>query len=127
MDDAALASHAREHGPGQGHACLANLVQGTVCKILDQEDVKPHKVRYYLERGGPDFAEKMAQVLCVYRQVGTIHARRAATATNNGATRPHASKHSAANSATSASRLSFVLCVRPGVNSRIHWLISGSR
>ena len=89
--------------------------------------MKPHKVRYYLERGGPDFAEKMAEMLCVYRQVGTIHARRAATATNNGATRPHASKHSAANSATSASRLSFVLCVRPGVNSRIHWLISGSR
>ena len=24
-------------------------------------------------------------MLCVYRQVGTIHARRAATATNNGA------------------------------------------
>src|SRR3954470_22267512 len=33
------------------------------------EDVKPHKVRYYLERRDPDFAEKMAQVLCVYRQV----------------------------------------------------------
>jgi hypothetical protein len=32
-----------------GHACLAHLVQGTVCKILDQEEVKPHKVRYYLE------------------------------------------------------------------------------
>jgi len=26
-------------------------------------------VRYYLERRDPDFAEKMAQVLCVYRQV----------------------------------------------------------
>jgi transposase len=64
-----LAFHAREHGPSQGHVCLANLVQGTVCKILDQEDVKPHKVRYYLERRDPDFAEKMAQVLCVYRQV----------------------------------------------------------
>jgi transposase len=64
-----LAFHAREHGPTEGHACLANLVQGTVCKILDQEDVKPHKVRYYLERRDPDFAEKMAQVLCVYRQV----------------------------------------------------------
>src|SRR3954451_17329877 len=64
-----LAFHAREHGPTEGHACLANLVQGTVCKILDQEDVKPHKVRYYLERRDPDFADKMAQVLCVYRQV----------------------------------------------------------
>jgi hypothetical protein len=31
--------------------------------------VKPHKVRYYLEQRDPDFAEKMAEVLCVYRQV----------------------------------------------------------
>jgi len=30
---------------------------------------KPHKVRYYLERRDPDFDEKMAQVLCVYREV----------------------------------------------------------
>src|ERR1700692_3574095 len=64
-----LARHAREHGPAEGHACLANLAQGTVCKILDQEEVKPHKVRYYLEQRDPDFAEKMAEVLCVYRQV----------------------------------------------------------
>ena len=39
------------------------------CKILDQEEVKMHKVRYYLEQRDPDFAEKMAEVLCVYRQV----------------------------------------------------------
>ena len=64
-----LASHARQHGPVEGHVCFANLAQGTVCKILDQEDVKPHKVRYYLERRDPHFAEKMAEVLCVYRQV----------------------------------------------------------
>ena len=32
--------------------------QGTVCKIiLDQEEVKPHKARYYLEQRDPDFAE----------------------------------------------------------------------
>src|SRR5436853_1273027 len=64
-----LARHAREHGPAQGHACLANLAQGTVCKILDQEEVKPHKVRYYLEQRDPEFAEKMAEVLFVYRTV----------------------------------------------------------
>jgi transposase len=64
-----LAAHAREHGPRAGHACLAKLVQGTVCKILDGAEVKPHKVRYYLERRDPDFAPKMAEVLCVYRQV----------------------------------------------------------
>jgi transposase len=64
-----LARHAREHGPAQGHASLADLAQGTVCKILDQDEVKPHKVRYYLEQRDPAFAEKMAEVLCVYRQV----------------------------------------------------------
>jgi transposase len=64
-----LACHARAHGPRVGHWCLANLAQGTVCKILDQEEIKPHKVRYYLEQRDPDFADKMAQVLCVYRKV----------------------------------------------------------
>jgi hypothetical protein len=53
-----LARHAREQGSAEGHACLANLAQGTVCKILDHEEVKPHKVRYYLEQRDPDFAEK---------------------------------------------------------------------
>jgi Homeodomain-like domain len=64
-----LASHAHEHGPAQGHPCLAHLAQGTVCKIPHQQEVKPHKVRYYLEQRDPDLAEKMAEVLYVYRQV----------------------------------------------------------
>jgi transposase len=64
-----LARHAREHGPAAGHDCFAHLVQGTVCKILGQEDIKPHKVRYYLERRDVDFEQKMAEVLCVYREV----------------------------------------------------------
>src|SRR5215470_1046309 len=64
-----LAHHAREHGPAEGHPCLGKLAQGTVCKILNQEEVKPHKVRYYLEARDSAFAEKMAEVLCVYRQV----------------------------------------------------------
>ncbi|MDX8535494.1 hypothetical protein RFM41_30760 [Mesorhizobium sp. VK25A] len=59
----------REHGPAAGHECLARLVQGTVCKILGQEEIKPHKVRYYLERRDAAFEQKMAQVLCVYREI----------------------------------------------------------
>src|ERR1700724_3672498 len=76
-----LASHAREHGRAQGHGCLAHLAQGTVCKILDQEEVKPHKVRYYLEQRDPDFAQKMAAVLCVYRKVKIL--KKAAAAAKN--------------------------------------------
>jgi len=64
-----LAAHARRHGPDAGHASLAQLAQGTVCKILAAHDVKPHKVRYYLERRDPEFEPKMAEVLCVYREV----------------------------------------------------------
>src|SRR5450631_3096701 len=67
-----LARHAREHGPAAGHACLANLVQGTVCKILGHEEIKPHKVRYYLERRDAEFERKMAEVLCVYREVQVL-------------------------------------------------------
>ena len=67
-----LARHAREHGPTAGHECFARLVQGTVCKILGQEEIKPHKVRYYLERRDAEFEQKMAEVLCVYRDVRVL-------------------------------------------------------
>lgn len=67
-----LARHAREHGPAAGHACFSNLAQGTVCKILNRQEVKPHKVRYYLERRDAEFEEKMAEVLCVYREVAVL-------------------------------------------------------
>jgi transposase len=67
-----LARHAREHGPAAGHKCLAKLVQGTVCKILGKEEIKPHKVRYYLENRDAEFEQKMAEVLCVYREVEVL-------------------------------------------------------
>jgi transposase len=67
-----LARHAREHGPAAGHDCLARLVQGTVCKILGKQEIKPHKVRYYLEKRDAEFEPKMAEVLCVYRQVEVL-------------------------------------------------------
>src|SRR5258707_918970 len=67
-----LARYGREHGPRAGHDCFAHLVQGTVCKLLGQEKIKPHKVRYYLERRDAEFEEKMAEVLCIYREVQVL-------------------------------------------------------
>jgi len=67
-----LARHAQEHGPREGHACLGKLAQGTLCNILNEQEIKPHKVRYYLERRDPEFKAKMAEVLCVYREVKLI-------------------------------------------------------
>jgi transposase len=74
-----LARHAREHGPTEGHACLGRVVQGTVCRILNEQEVKPHKMRYYLERRDPEFKQKMAQVLCVYREVKILKENAAAS------------------------------------------------
>lgn len=67
-----LARHVRDHCVAAGHACLSRLAQGTLCKILAAHAIKPHKIRYYLERRDPDFAEKMAEVLCVYREVALL-------------------------------------------------------
>jgi transposase len=72
-----LADHARKRGPAAGHGCLAHLVQGTVCKILGREEIKPHKVRYYLENRDTEFERKMAEVLCVYREVEVLKKARA--------------------------------------------------
>jgi transposase len=69
-----LARHCREHGPAAGHASLARIAQGTVCKLLAEQEVKPHKVRYYLERRDPEFEAKMAEVLCVYQEVAILRA-----------------------------------------------------
>ena len=67
-----LARHAREHAIAAGHPSLARIVQGTVCKILAVHEVKPHKVRYYLQRRDEEFDAKMAEVLCVYREVAVL-------------------------------------------------------
>jgi transposase len=67
-----LARHVREHARAAGHPSLARIVQGTVCKILAGQEVRPHKVRYYLERRDEAFEAKMAEVLCVYREVAIL-------------------------------------------------------
>ena len=67
-----LAKHTQEHCKEHGHPSLANINRGTVSKILNKSDVRPHKITYYLEKRDPDFESKMTQVLHVYKQVELI-------------------------------------------------------
>lgn len=67
-----LAKHVREHCKKNAHPSLGKINRGTVSKILNKSDVRPHKITYYLERRDPDFARKMTQVLHVYKQVELI-------------------------------------------------------
>jgi len=46
-----LAALACQHGPSAGHPSLGKLAQGTVCKILAEQEVKPHKSLPSRKRG----------------------------------------------------------------------------
>lgn len=67
-----LAKHAKEHCIKHGHPSMVNINRGTVSKILNKSDVRPHKITYYLEKRDPEFESKMTQVLHVYKQVELI-------------------------------------------------------
>jgi len=64
-----LARFVSEHAEAAGFPRLAHAGKSTVWRILDEVDIKPHKIRYYLERRDPDFDRKMHEVLMVYRDV----------------------------------------------------------
>lgn len=64
-----LANHVRRYGPEAGHDCLKKAAKATVQRILDEHPIRPHKIAYYLERRDPEFEQKMADVLCVYKEI----------------------------------------------------------
>ncbi len=74
----ALASFVSKGARAAGFDRLANAGKSTVWRILNENDIKPHKIRYYLEKRDPEFDRKMQEVLMVYRDVsiyseGAVH------------------------------------------------------
>ena len=65
----ALAAHVAAHASAAGFPRLSQAGKSTVWRILDAHELKPHRVRYYLERRDAQFERKMAEVLMVYRDV----------------------------------------------------------
>jgi len=73
-----LAKFVCEHAQAAGFPRLAKAGKSTVWRILDSNEIKPHKIRYYLEKRDPEFDRKMQEVLMVYRDVslyreGAVH------------------------------------------------------
>jgi transposase len=74
----ALARFVAAGAEAAGFARLANAGKSTVWRILNENEIKPHKIRYYLEKRDPEFDRKMQEVLMVYRDVsiyreGAVH------------------------------------------------------
>jgi transposase len=70
----ALARFTRERAAAQGHPSLQRAGKATIWRILNAGSIKPHQVRYYLERRDARFEEKMREVLMVYQEVAIQNA-----------------------------------------------------
>jgi transposase len=64
-----LANHVRKYCHEAGHDCLSKAAKATIQRILDEHPIRPHKMAYYLERRDPEFDQKMADILCVYKEI----------------------------------------------------------
>ena len=65
---AKLTSHINKTAEAAGYTRLSTIHKSTVNTILDEADIKPHKITYYCENRDPDFDSKMHNVLLVYKQ-----------------------------------------------------------
>ena len=68
-----LSAHIRGHCIEAGHPALQKLSRSKLHKILNEGELRPHKIRYYVERRDPAFESKMANVLHVYKEVEIIN------------------------------------------------------
>jgi transposase len=71
---ALLQSHVRKHCVAASHPSLLELSRSKLHRILTQGEVRPHKIRYYVERRDPEFERKMIEVLHVYKDVEIVNA-----------------------------------------------------
>ncbi len=74
-----LTGHVRRHCVAAGHPALQKLSRSKLHKILRQGELRPHKIRYYVERRDPGFEPKMANVLHVYKEVEMVNEYRRGT------------------------------------------------
>lgn len=64
-----LARHTRENAPAAGHSCLGSAGKATIHRILKSQPLRPHKMRYYLEKRDKEFDKKMQDILIVYKEL----------------------------------------------------------
>ena len=66
---AALHKHIQAYAEEAGYPRLKTVTKPWLQKYLKKMDIKPFRIKYYLERKDPDFENKMHDILLVYKQV----------------------------------------------------------
>jgi len=69
-----LQKYVRKNCVEAGHPSLTELSRSRLHRILTQSEIRPHKIRYYVERRDAEFEAKMAVVLHLYKEVEIINA-----------------------------------------------------
>ena len=64
-----LHKHIQAHAEEAGYPRLKTIAKSMLQKILDRNDIKPFKIKYYCEKRDPEFETKMHNVLVVYKQI----------------------------------------------------------
>jgi len=64
-----LQKHIQNACTEAGYPELKDVAKSKVWDILNAAEIKPHRIRYYLERRDPEFETKMHEVLLVYKQI----------------------------------------------------------
>ena len=64
-----LHKHIQTHAEEAGYPRLKTIAKSMLQKILDRNDIKPFKIKYYCEKRDPEFETKMHNVLVVYKQI----------------------------------------------------------
>jgi transposase len=66
---AKLTSHINKNAEAANLTRLSTIHKSTVYKILEEAEIKPHRIKYYCENRDPEFDDKMHNVLLVYKQL----------------------------------------------------------
>lgn len=72
-----LLDHIHKKADEKGYNNLSKLSRSKLWTILNETEIKPHKVSYYLERRDPDFEVKMMQLLLVYKEIEIANRKQA--------------------------------------------------
>ncbi len=77
-----LSQHVKKNAISSNHPALERAGKSTIHNILQEMPIRPHKISYYLERKDPEFEEKMAQVLVLYKKVQLVREKESSEKSN---------------------------------------------
>ncbi len=64
-----LAQYVAANAVAAGFPRLSKAEKKMMWRILNEHDIKPHRIKYYLEKKDPEFDRKMQEILIVYKEV----------------------------------------------------------